>query len=1584
MSTSMDLNSYSTPIKKEYLDSDNESFDETHPMIKEEIQNHSVDDLLHAIDKNISSTSFHNDHNSFLNTSNTNSNSFNSEGSNDPSPIKPLNWKQQQQETHQGLNNLLGELPRLKSPLNENLMQDIPRAPSFDELEFNTKVNRTSSLSRLSGPRQLSSSSICRTFSNKLPNSHSNKSLGGPSTRDNSPSKKSVCFENSPPKILEYDELTPENSDNSYNEEHNNNNDSDPFESNWSANVKPSTHVLPPLPPKHVISTASVSSPTKETSLGSVDGSFEDDNAELTHEEVQKDKKSMTLEKRLDLVLSSNDVSERVQKDEIAKGSGSPQKPLTKKEEDILYNIRSKEEVERDQSLRDAADLFEVDVRNNDKESNTLTLAPQLRRRNSNNSLKDEERELQTTVVQNTFAPLVLENGMKDVNFELLHRSTDDLISLQSAFTSNDTESFASATEIIEVKSEDDDQEYEPADNAEQSIMRILSTNETQANTGLPPSNSISTLQDESTTDTPKTHGKKLSLSDSINSGLSYISSFGKNVKEAIHKRTDSGSIIKREELDSGTTDYTDELENEIPIENSSAIPVVESTETQDVQSYASSVTEHEYETPRNSVEPAVKPTVEPLESLPLLENQTAEPTPSFSGDESQDNDSTIDLLDLQPPLKLTDDADEGDTSFSDEFRETPLFNSSNSGEEANILPFGIVIKEEPQDDEEIPTDELDEDSLNQIETSIKSEPLPEVLKFEPETGPELAESFIEEFKKEEEDIKPEIKRELPSFNSTLFHDKIPLDEDDLMELKTPPTDYISIWHSQPKSISPKPQYSVSQRKVSPPEKILKLLNRRISIGDSDDEASKRNSILSNGSSIDLSRRNSLITTSVSKPSYIRVSSRNSFLDLSRDHNESSLMNRSFKDQDTSIVNTSNILANSSDIALPELTNSSDFANAFKEWEVEKQMDNNDILKDLENENTEQLTAAKKLKDTTDHQNIKNIWQNGSNDPSPTPAATKEQNSRTPSIDTGKIKNFIEQNDGNGEFANVKSSEAVGQVIVSNHEDHGVELEYDQDSRYNSLNTSRIETTEKFVDAEEPSHLPVIEQEPEQNHEPNHKRFISGSSTNLDNMYDLNEEFDRALQLKENGYTTREKNQVILARSETSNKDDVILDPTELAKPIVPEVDNLNYIKQREQKVKSKYGDRVPSARVRAPLGAVADSNMNVQNNKPNLKIPSGGARTISDEYKPGEILMKKREPHVATEKSTALPNEDVELPKSDIGRLYIHINSLKDVLLDQISYHKASFKLYLDNGKHIISTPKLSLDKNQNIDKEFEIAIEEDTTDLFFTLKINYHTPNQELVEVVEKIPIKLNRLSRLIGIKQKFRYEKKFITQEKTRDDWDNKFANDGSFGKNKINFSAHDNDVAGKCQSYIIELFNEWEVVKQNDKIYKKPAHLIGKLDVSMLFIPRTSPLETLPPSIKIGYKIANHLVEQSKIRYEGFLFQEGGDCDLWKRRFFKIEGTKLIAHQETSKKPRAQINLLKVVDILHDGKKSSNERNFTDEILMSDCFKLKFLNGEIINFNAETKELKDEWIKKLERVVELNKFHQPWVKLLTQNM
>lgn len=60
-------------------------------------------------------------------------------------------------------------------------------------------------------------------------------------------------------------------------------------------------------------------------------------------------------------------------------------------------------------------------------------------------------------------------------------------------------------------------------------------------------------------------------------------------------------------------------------------------------------------------------------------------------------------------------------------------------------------------------------------------------------------------------------------------------------------------------------------------------------------------------------------------------------------------------------------------------------------------------------------------------------------------------------------------------------------------------------------------------------------------------------------------------------------------------------------------------------------------------------------------------------------------------------------------------------------------------------------------------------------------------------------------------------------------------------------------------------------------------------------------------------------------------------------------------------------------------NGGQRNFTDWVLFNECFQLVFDDGERITFNAEcSNEEKSDWYNKLQEVVELNVFHQPWVK------
>ena len=122
------------------------------------------------------------------------------------------------------------------------------------------------------------------------------------------------------------------------------------------------------------------------------------------------------------------------------------------------------------------------------------------------------------------------------------------------------------------------------------------------------------------------------------------------------------------------------------------------------------------------------------------------------------------------------------------------------------------------------------------------------------------------------------------------------------------------------------------------------------------------------------------------------------------------------------------------------------------------------------------------------------------------------------------------------------------------------------------------------------------------------------------------------------------------------------------------------------------------------------------------------------------------------------------------------------------------------------------------------------------------------------------------------------------------------------------------------------------------------------------------------------------------HEGYLHQEGGDCPIFKRRFFKLQGTSLLAHSEMSHKTRAKINLSKVVDIIYVDKENINRskyRNFSDVLLVEHSFKIKFANGELIDFCAPNKKEMKQWIDILELIVYRNRFRrQPWVKLMIQ--
>ncbi|GME83513.1 unnamed protein product [[Candida] boidinii] len=66
-----------------------------------------------------------------------------------------------------------------------------------------------------------------------------------------------------------------------------------------------------------------------------------------------------------------------------------------------------------------------------------------------------------------------------------------------------------------------------------------------------------------------------------------------------------------------------------------------------------------------------------------------------------------------------------------------------------------------------------------------------------------------------------------------------------------------------------------------------------------------------------------------------------------------------------------------------------------------------------------------------------------------------------------------------------------------------------------------------------------------------------------------------------------------------------------------------------------------------------------------------------------------------------------------------------------------------------------------------------------------------------------------------------------------------------------------------------------------------------------------------------------------------------------------------------------------------KNSLSTRHISETLLLSNGFKLKFLDGETIDFGADSKLERDEWLKIFDQLIAKQQFgRQPWVKLMIE--
>lgn len=336
-------------------------------------------------------------------------------------------------------------------------------------------------------------------------------------------------------------------------------------------------------------------------------------------------------------------------------------------------------------------------------------------------------------------------------------------------------------------------------------------------------------------------------------------------------------------------------------------------------------------------------------------------------------------------------------------------------------------------------------------------------------------------------------------------------------------------------------------------------------------------------------------------------------------------------------------------------------------------------------------------------------------------------------------------------------------------------------------------------------------------------------------------------------------------------------------------------------------------------------------------------------------------------------------------GKLFLRVMGLKNVKLPDLNERNMSFNITLDNGVHCVKTPDYTSNGTANvpIGKEFELTVNH-ALQFILTLKASYDKPKDTLVEVKERRVVQpKKRISRLFGSKEVITTTK-FVPKEAT-DSWKNLFAVDGLFARCYVDLEQYLTQVSGTARNFNLTCFNEWATIPGSQGKLREP-YSVAQLEVKMLFVPRTEPYEILPLSIKAAYECLDEIKKEHFTEVEGYLHQEGGDCDSWKKRWFKLQGTSLVAHSEYSHKTRAKINLTKVTEVVYVDQEnitrsSNNYRNFSDILLMEHAFKIRFADGEIIDFGAPNKQEKAVWIQAIQEIVYRNKFRRlPWVNMM----
>ncbi|CAD6506519.1 BgTH12-07746 [Blumeria graminis f. sp. triticale] len=500
---------------------------------------------------------------------------------------------------------------------------------------------------------------------------------------------------------------------------------------------------------------------------------------------------------------------------------------------------------------------------------------------------------------------------------------------------------------------------------------------------------------------------------------------------------------------------------------------------------------------------------------------------------------------------------------------------------------------------------------------------------------------------------------------------------------------------------------------------------------------------------------------------------------------------------------------------------------------------------------------------------------------------------------------------------------------------------------------------------------------------PSYKRSLTLDIGN-DIATDLDNNLNRVVEAQKRGYLMRQNTKIVVATSDNRNSPHPRPHSTNNS-PIKPEAPQswtvepwIGKMRKSSAQSKPQSGRQQPSCQ--APVA-------------PDTEVNANGSQK--------DLGKDLEEEHVDEE--------------HERGRLFVRVLGVKDLNLPLPPSEKTWFSLTLDNGVHCVTTALLELGKNAPIGQEFELVV---PNDLEFQL-----TLNAKLVKPVKakdtEPPTKAfkahkpSTFSRVFSspkkrkeLEARQREEEKMYAKMKEKEirakkasyqptAWDllsPLAAEDGSFGRSYVCLKDHESQCFGRPLTVEVPCFNEWatEQLQQSSSIMSKRSstivqrrapYKVAKLELQLLFVPkpRDATDDDMPKSMNSCIREMKEVEMMLTRNWEGHLSQQGGDCPYWRRRYFKLCGSKLTAYHETTRQPRATINLANACKLIDDrtiltqketiGRGGKRRKSgFAEEeegyMFVEEGFRIRFNNGEVIDFYADTSVDKEGWMKALD--------------------